>query len=70
MTSNTRNSVSSILFRRNLLRTLANLFCLVIAIVAFYPFFVMVVSSTHDNFNIMSKINILPGNNLQSTTNA
>ncbi len=64
MTSNTRNSVSSILFRRNLLRTLANLFCLVIAIVAFYPFFVMVVSSTHDNFNIMSKINILPGNNL------
>lgn len=64
MTTNTRNSVSSILFRRNLLRTLANLFCLVIAIVAFYPFFVMVVSSTHDNFNIMSKINILPGNNL------
>lgn len=64
MTTNTRNSVSSILFRRNLLRTLANLFCLVIAIVAFYPFFVMVVSSTHDNFNIMSKINILPGKNL------
>lgn len=64
MTTKTRNSVSSILFRRNLLRTLANVFCLVIAIVAFYPFFVMVVSSTHDNFNIMSKINILPGNNL------
>lgn len=64
MTTNTRNSVSSILFRRNLLRTLANVFCLVIAIVAFYPFFVMVVSSTHDNFNIMSKINILPGGNL------
>lgn len=64
MTTNTRNSVSSILLRRNLLRTLANVFCLVIAIVAFYPFFVMVVSSTHDNFNIMSKINILPGGNL------
>ena len=64
MTTNTRNSVPSILLRRNLLRTLANVFCLVIAIVAFYPFFVMVVSSTHDNFNIMSKINILPGGNL------
>ena len=64
MTTNTRNSVSSILLRRNLLRTLANVYCLVIAIVAFYPFFVMVVSSTHDNFNIMSKINILPGGNL------
>lgn len=64
MTTNARNSVSSILFRRILLRTLANLFCLVIAIVAFYPFFVMVISASHDNFNIMSKINILPGHNL------
>lgn len=61
MRNNTQASVSSILFRRNLLRFLANLFCFLVAIVAFYPFFVMVISASHDNFNIMSKINVLPG---------
>lgn len=45
-------------------RGFVQLFCTVVAIVAFYPFFVMVVSSTHDNFNIMSKINVFPGKNL------
>lgn len=64
MRNNTQASVSSILFRRNLLRFLANLFCFLVAIVAFYPFFVMVISASHDNFNIMSKINVLPGTKL------
>lgn len=64
MRNNTQASVSSILFRRNLLRFLANLFCFLVAIVAFYPFFVMVISASHDNFNIMSRINVLPGTKL------
>lgn len=64
MRNNTQASVSSILFRRNLLRFLANLFCFLVAIMAFYPFFVMVISASHDNFNIMSKINVLPGTKL------
>ncbi len=64
MRNNTQASVSSILFRRNLLRFLANLFCFLVAILAFYPFFVMVISASHDNFNIMSKINVLPGTKL------
>lgn len=64
MRNNTQASVSSILFRRNLFRFLANLFCFLVAIVAFYPFFVMVISASHDNFNIMSKINVLPGTKL------
>ncbi len=50
--------------RRRLLRGLTHLFCIMVAIVAFYPFFVMVVSSTHDSTNIVSKINVLPGKNL------
>lgn len=64
MRNNTQASVASILFRRNLLRFLANLFCFLVAILAFYPFFVMVISASHDNFNIMSKINVLPGTKL------
>ena len=64
MRNNTQASVASILFRRNLLRFLANLFCFLVAIMAFYPFFVMVISASHDNFNIMSKINVLPGTKL------
>lgn len=64
MRNNTQASVSSILFRRNLLRFLANLFCFLVAILAFYPFFVMVISASHDNFNIMSRINVLPGTKL------
>lgn len=64
MSRNPNESVSRIRARRRLGRGLVQLFCTVVAIIAFYPFFVMVISSTHDNFNIMSKINILPGNNL------
>lgn len=35
-----------------------------VAITAFYPFFVMLISATHDNFNIVARVNLLPGNNL------
>lgn len=42
-------------------RTIVYLFAFIVAIVAFYPFFVMIISSTHDNYNIVAKINVLPG---------
>lgn len=35
-----------------------------VAVTAFYPFFVMLISATHDNFNIVARVNLLPGNNL------
>lgn len=46
-------------------RTFAYLLAFGIAAVAFYPFFVMVISATHDNYNIVAKINVLPGHFLK-----
>lgn len=40
------------------------LFAIAVAVTAFYPFFVMIISATHDNYNIVAKINVLPGNQL------
>lgn len=50
------------LIRRRTLRAIAYLFAIFIAVISFYPFFVMLISSTHDNYNIVAKINVLPGN--------
>lgn len=44
---------------------LVYLFAFLVAIVAFYPFFVMIISATHDNYNIVARINVLPGNHLK-----
>lgn len=46
---------------RALLRSLVYLFCIVIAITAFYPFYTMLISSSHDSYNIVAKLNLLPG---------
>ena len=51
--------------RRILCRAVIYLFAIAVAAVAFYPFFVMIISSTHDNYNIVAKINILPGTHLK-----
>ena len=59
-----KRNVNSLLFRRNLARAAITAFCALVAFLAFYPFFVMVISSTHNSTNIVSKINILPGTNL------
>ena len=45
-------------------RTVVYLFAIAVAVTAFYPFFVMIISATHDNYNIVAKINVLPGNQL------
>lgn len=47
--------------KRNLSRTLTYVFLIVTALVAFFPFYVMVISSTHNNYNITTQMNILPG---------
>lgn len=51
--------------KKILCRTVIYLFAFLIAAVAFYPFFVMIISATHDNYNIVAKINILPGTRLK-----
>lgn len=58
----TRKNVA---LHKYILRSIAYLFAISIAAVSFYPFFVMIVSSTHDNYNIVAQINVLPGSNLK-----
>lgn len=53
---NTRSKI-----RRITVRTLIYLFMIAVAVTAFFPFYVMIISSTHDNFSITNKINVLPG---------
>lgn len=45
-------------------RTVIYLFAAAVAVAAFYPFFVMLISATHDNYNIVARVNILPGDKL------
>lgn len=49
------------LVRRKIGRFFIYLFCIIIAVAAFYPLFTMVISSSHDSYNIVTKINLLPG---------
>ncbi len=50
--------------RKIIARTVVYLFAFTVAITAFYPFYVMIISATHDNYNIVAKINLLPGKQL------
>lgn len=50
--------------KKVLSRTVIYLFAAIVAIAAFYPFFVMIISATHDNYNIVAKVNLLPGDKL------
>mgnify|MGYP000374815910 CR=1 FL=1 len=47
--------------RRRVLRALVYLFCILLAITTFYPLYTMFISSTHDSYNIVTKLNLLPG---------
>ena len=40
------------------------LFAFFLAAAAFSPFFVMIISATHDNYNIVARVNVIPGNRL------
>ena len=61
---NKDNLVIQTKIKRFISRGLIYLFAILVAVVAFYPFFVMIISSTHDNYNIVARINILPGTHL------
>lgn len=50
--------------KRYVSRGIIYVLALAVAVTAFYPFFVMIISSTHDNYNIVAKINYLPGQKL------
>lgn len=62
---NKDNLVIQTKIKRFISRGLIYLFAILVAVVAFYPFFVMIISSTHDNYNIVARINILPGTHLK-----
>lgn len=47
--------------RRGLWRLLIYAILLSVALVSFFPFFTMLISSTHDAFHITSAVNLLPG---------
>lgn len=47
--------------RRSLWHTLIYLVLLSVALVSFFPFFTMLISSTQDAFHITSTVNLLPG---------
>lgn len=52
--------------KKYLFRILVYVVTIFIALLAFYPFFVMIISSSHDNYNIVAKINVLPGKNFKA----
>ena len=54
-------SITHILIRKKILRTLAMLFLLIVAATAFFPFYTMLISSSHDNYRIMNTVTLLPG---------
>ena len=47
--------------KRFIARFIVYVFAFGIAVTAFYPFFVMIISSTHDSFDIVARANVLPG---------
>lgn len=54
-------SVAQLLLRKHAVRTLGMVFLLIIAISAFFPFYTMLMSSSHDNYSIMNEVTVLPG---------
>lgn len=50
--------------KRFLAHAVIYIFAVSVAAAAFYPFFVMIISATHDNYNIVAKVNFLPGDKL------
>ena len=47
--------------KRFIARFIVYVFAFGIAVTAFYPFFVMIISSTHDSYDIVARANVLPG---------
>lgn len=58
-----QRSIAAILVRKYLTRIFVYLFMLIIALAAFFPFYTMLISSSHDNYAINNTVTLLPGNN-------
>jgi multiple sugar transport system permease protein len=54
-------SIRTILVRKLALRALGYAFLLLVAASAFFPFYTMLISSSHDNFSIMNTVTLIPG---------
>lgn len=53
-------SINKYRLKKYLSRTLIYLFLLLVAAAAFFPFYTMLISSTEDNYNITTQVNVLP----------
>ncbi len=55
------HSIATILFRKYSVRLVGMLFLLTVAASAFFPFYTMLISSSHDNYAIMNTVTLVPG---------
>ena len=58
-----KQNISTGMWKRHLLHALAYVFCITIAFTAFYPFYTMLIASTHNSYDIVTHLNLLPGDN-------
>ena len=54
-------SINKFKMQKYVSQTLIYLFLILVAVTAFFPFYTMLISSTYDNYNITTHVNILPG---------
>jgi multiple sugar transport system permease protein len=56
-----RKAAAQYKLRQFSIRGLAYLFCILLACTTSFPFFSMLISSTHESYEIVTRLNILPG---------
>ena len=61
MESTVRKVTAREIWKRHILHALIYIFCFTIALTAFYPFYTMIIASTHDSYAIVTQLNLLPG---------
>ena len=59
-----QGSVNDYKKKKYFIRSIIYVFLIAVAMIAFFPLYSMLISSTHDNYNITTQVNILPGNSL------
>ena len=56
-------SIPMVLFKKGLTRFFIYIFMLTVALTAFFPFYTMLISSSHDNYAINNTVTLVPGTN-------
>lgn len=59
-----KRTINKYIVKKTLARALIYMFLITIALISFFPFYTMLISSTHDNYNITTQVTVLPGNQL------